>query len=1459
MIWRRSSVRRPALTAILAVLGSLLVAPTAVSAPSQTPPPSGDRKIDPALQRGLDARGAADFVVTFGAWADLAGASSSGDWAGRGRAVLNALDRTAADSQREVRARLDKAGVKYRSFSVANAIYVFGGSEALAGQLAAEAEVQRLDPARTFALPKPARSKQKAALDEDVEWGVAEIGADRVWTDFADRGEGIVVANVDSGVQFDHPALAASYRGKQPDGSVQHDYSWYDPSAVCPAGLGPCDNAGHGTHTMGTIVGDAGAGNRIGVAPGARWIATKGCEGEGCSSFALLASAQWILAPTDQQGHNPRPDLRPQIVNNSWGAPTGPAEDPWYDAAIDAWIGAGIFPAFSNGNDGPGCDTSGTPGDSLAAYSVGAYAADGSIAGFSSRGPGAEGDVKPNLAAPGVAVRSALPGNTYDAWDGTSMASPHLAGTVALMWAAAPALAGDIEATEALLDETARDVDATECGGTVADNNVFGEGKLDAYAAVQASPRGPSGTLRGTVRSATGDPVGNATVTLTGTANRRLTTAPDGTFSALLSAGDYTATASRFGYADATERVTVAADGEAVRDFTLRLLPRVTVSGTVTEGSAHGWPLYATVTVDGVPDGTFRTDPQTGRYSFELPAGASYTLRVAAEYPGMTAKAVPVEVGSSDVVQDVALVADPYSCTAPGYRAAAPRITYQQSFDEPATPAGWTVTDPLGNGQVWRFDDDWGFGNRTGGEGFYGWVFSAGYGEDAEQDTAMVSPPIDLSDTATPAVWFSTDYSDGPSSTADVDVSLDGGSTWTTVWRRTNPSVFESREQVPIPQAAGHSGVRVRFHYTASFDTWWQVDDVAVGERVCDTVPGGLMLGQVRDANNQAPLVGATVRSTTVADVTTKTVATPADAALDDGFYWMFVPGNGSYAASQPRYQTHTRTVSAARDRVTRADFAPTAGVIEVSTASVSGSVALGGRTTTKLTLRNDGTATARVDLAERHGDVSSLSLAAAPLRRVAATVSPRAKPSGAARQAAVPASATGGPWAPLADYPIAIMDNTVAYSGGELYSVGGRTGAGATAQSYRYDPETAAWSRIADLPRARQKPAAGFLNGRLYVAGGWTATGDARADMDVYDPHTGTWSAGPSMPGQAAAAGMAVLGDQLFVVGGCISECGRQEVFRYDASARAWQRLADYPRDTAWLACGGIDGSVYCAGGTAGGGSSARTYRYDEATNTWTRLADMPADLWGSGSTVSGGRLLVSGGVVQGRFVTNEGYSYDPAANAWTALPNGQHSYYRGGSACGFAKIGGTPGDFVTSPLSEILPGYTDCGDADPVSWLRAAPTGVTLAPNTQAEVTVTLDAGALDQPGTYTAALQARDNTPYTPLSVTVSLQVAPPQSWGQLSGTVTGRGCDGTVKPLPGATIRLDGALADHTLRSDAAGAYRLWLDRRNSPVRITVVADGWFPATGEATVRAGQTTVKDLTLSRTGCTTTSGGTR
>jgi VCBS repeat-containing protein len=448
--------------------------------------PAGvDGKVDPAVSAAFDKNHEATFWVLLRDRADLSRAATAQNRDASGRFVVNELHRVAHRSQAGLRILLASRKVTFTPFWIANAIKVTG-DRTLMTEIAARPEVGRILAPVVYHIPKPTPGGSDHTINA-VEWGIANIQADRVWSEFGVRSEGIVVANIDTGVDFDHPALVGKYRGNLGGGAFDHNYNWFDPSSICPSPA-PCDNNNHGTHTMGTMVGDDGSGNQIGVAPNARFIAAKGCETNNCSDAALLASGQWILAPTDLAGNNPRPDLRPDIVNNSWGGDGG---DPWYTDIVNAWNAAGIMPIFSNGNSGPGCGTAGSPGDYTNSYAAGAYDINNVIADFSSRGPGGfGGETKPNIAAPGVNIRSSVNGGGYGNFNGTSMAAPHLSGTVVLMWSAAPALRGDINATRNLLDNTATDTPNNQCGGTDDDNNVFGEGRLNAYEAVLASPRG---------------------------------------------------------------------------------------------------------------------------------------------------------------------------------------------------------------------------------------------------------------------------------------------------------------------------------------------------------------------------------------------------------------------------------------------------------------------------------------------------------------------------------------------------------------------------------------------------------------------------------------------------------------------------------------------------------------------------------------------------------------------------------------------------------------------------------------------------------------------------------------------------------------------------------------------------------------------------------------------------------
>jgi subtilisin family serine protease len=462
--------------ALMALVMTLAVAVAA--APST--PAVGLQKVDPRVLRAVQSGHRATYWVLMRSHADLSGAAAIRGWSARGSYVYRKLTATARSSQRALTSLLARDRVPFRSFWIINAIRVRSGARAVA-MAAGRAEVARIVPDWSSRIERSSRTADVST----VEWNIQRVRAPEVWSTYGDFGQNAIVANIDTGVQFDHPALKRQYRGIGTVGTtVRHDYNWWDPSHVCdPQGRLPCDNVNHGTHTMGTIVGDDRAGNQIGVAPKAHWIAAKGCEDNNCSSFAIMSSGQWMLAPTKTDGSMPRPDLRPQAVNNSWSSANG--ADTFYQAIVRSWVAAGIFPVFSVGSSGPGCGTVGSPGSYPESYAVSAFDMNNNVASFASRGPSPLGGaIKPNVTAPGVSIRSSVPTNSYAVFSGTSMAVPHVVGTVALIWTGAPAFRGDIAGTRTIIDQTAIDSSDLTCGGTPGNNDVYGEGRLDAFAAV---------------------------------------------------------------------------------------------------------------------------------------------------------------------------------------------------------------------------------------------------------------------------------------------------------------------------------------------------------------------------------------------------------------------------------------------------------------------------------------------------------------------------------------------------------------------------------------------------------------------------------------------------------------------------------------------------------------------------------------------------------------------------------------------------------------------------------------------------------------------------------------------------------------------------------------------------------------------------------------------------------------
>ena len=412
--------------------------------------------------------------------------------------VHSLLLATASESQASIRAELDRMAVTYRPYYLVNMIRVDGTTRGMTG-FASRPEVAavirnpnvRRYPNR-WQLP---RLDPITAVDK-IPWGVDAMDAEQVW-ELGVTGKNITVAGHDTGYDWEHPELKGSYRGW--DGhTAQHDTNWHDPWDGSQA---PFDDNGHGTHTLGTVVGAS-----VGVAPDARWIGCRNMRNGLGNPGSYVECLEFFLAPYPIGGDPFRdgdPTLAPHIVNNSWGCPAEEgcvAPEPLH-TAVEVMRAAGIMMVVSAGNDGPNCSTIGAPADEDAVLTVGASTQEGEIIDFSSRGPAGEDLVKPDLVAPGVGILSSIPGGGFGAAAGTSMAGPHVAGLAALLWSADPSLIGDIDRTERLITETARPrtlavacpAEDQPCACTPnglldqAPNNVYGHGVADALAAVRAA------------------------------------------------------------------------------------------------------------------------------------------------------------------------------------------------------------------------------------------------------------------------------------------------------------------------------------------------------------------------------------------------------------------------------------------------------------------------------------------------------------------------------------------------------------------------------------------------------------------------------------------------------------------------------------------------------------------------------------------------------------------------------------------------------------------------------------------------------------------------------------------------------------------------------------------------------------------------------------------------------------
>ncbi|MGM0968348.1 MAG: S8 family serine peptidase [Bacillota bacterium] len=592
-------------------------------------------------------------------------------------AVVSELRATSEETQEALLTYLQKEQKKKQvkeihSYYIVNGLAVTGTKEVMQ-KVAAFPEVDQVLPNETRQIHRPVdlKTKQKKQMKavDGVEWNISQVHAPEAWALGYD-GTGTVVASIDTGVEWDHPALKEKYRGFDPahPNKPTHEFNWYDATTGSEA---PYDDLEHGTHVTGTMAGSEPDGkNQIGVAPGAKWIAVKAFSEDGGTDADLLDAGEWILAPKDEAG-NPHPEQAPDVVNNSWGG--GPGLDDWYKDVVNAWRAADIFPEFSAGNTdlfNPGGEGSiANPANYQEVFATGATDQDNKLGSFSLQGPSPYGVMKPDIAAPGVNIRSSIPGKGYEGgWNGTSMAGPHVSAVVALLRQVQSDLS--VEEIEHILINTAKPL--TDQQFPESPNNGYGAGLVDAREAITALTDG-IGMIEGQVTnedvhlddmkitdqvlpqkdkavhplkkpanikemkkeknlaasSIKALPM-KAEISVLESGKSTYTDEATGRYQFPHSAGEFTVKAEAYGFESRTQTVHISSNETAEANFALQPLKKRTISGTIANETTGEKIKDATVyLVEDAKIKPVKTN-ESGEFSLKALSGV-YTVKVFAK------------------------------------------------------------------------------------------------------------------------------------------------------------------------------------------------------------------------------------------------------------------------------------------------------------------------------------------------------------------------------------------------------------------------------------------------------------------------------------------------------------------------------------------------------------------------------------------------------------------------------------------------------------------------------------------------------------------------------------------------------------------------------------------------------------------------------------------------------------
>ncbi len=1410
-------------------------AASASSAPAASDVPQGGTDeevatVERALLDKLAADGSTDFVVVMKEQADLSAAYEIEDWSERGHYVYNKLREVASRTQAPVITYAERKGVEYESFLTTNSVFVKGGTQATVEELKALPgvalirlpKVAHIDPAGRIEGPNPLRPDAYGwnmdALDPDSNlYGMQAV---QVWDQYGVRGDGVVVANIDTGVTYQHEALIRQYRGNL-GGSYDHNFNWYAPTNDAAVQCGgdaansPCDSDGHGSGTAGIMVGETeDLTEQTGAAPAAEWIACMGCDGYGpggpggCSEAALTGCADWFVAPcpigADPGDPTCDPDQRPHIINNSWG---GGNSDPWYRGYIQAWVASGMFPAFSAGNT-TACASTGSPGDNPEAFGTAAHGTNGQnvYAGGPTWFPNPSCDpeaheVDPHVNAPTFGrTPSEVPGSYYNL-SGTSGASPHTAGAVALVWSANPGMIGEVYDTFTILEQFSNhDVPEGDCGKPAcAGNNIYpnyeyGWGYLDALAAVEEAMLfgGGLGYLHGTVTNAsTGDPVEDASVQATLVSHDKTwqtQTGADGYYHLTIYTGTYTVEAFKYGYQPHIETgVSVISATTKTLDIALTPATFYAVEGYVTDATT-GWPLYAKIDVDGYPSDAIWTDPVTGYYSMTLAEGITYTFHVDAWVEGYDSVAREVGPLTSDVTENFALEANLATCTAPGYT---PVYGYNEDFE--VSDGGFT---PDGT------PNDWGWGmpmawpnSCASGDMCWGTNLFGNYANNA--DETLTSPVIDLSGIApgtdmTVNWWQAWHIESASWDHAYALVSFNGGP-WQAMWSHEGGTTQTDWTKLSygISDAAGGT-VQFRWRFTSDGSVTYSgyfIDGISI-QTGCDAGDGGLVVGHVYDENYpDEALAGAKVMND----------AGEMASTSDMGFYTIYSPaGDRVFTATmQGGYGMDVETVSVVSGDTIEQDFFLPAARLRATPMGAEATLPLGYVATDTLTLENIGNLATTYELLERAGEYHPH----IPAYQGNLPASTEPASAGLDLQGGKPEGRSEAPRAwPLEGKPAFVANVSTIY---------GDHGLG----SFQSD-DPAGWSVIAD--------------------------------------YSGTFFAGDFLLGDFS---------NLYAVNDV------NQLYKIDTATSAMTLIGNSEPNGGenWSGLTGAnDGTLY--GVAAACGSHSTLYTIDPATGATTEIGEITnapclIDVAINADGEMYGVDIVNDTLVQVDPVTGVGTEIGPIglnANYAQGMDFEEESgvlywaAYDGGGDGNLRILDTETGnsamvDYFPTGEFDML-AFATGGSAD-VPWLSEDPTSGSIAANDSEEIEVSFDAAYVDQPGTYYGDIIVKSDSPYPKFTIPVTMTVTPPNSWAKVAGTVTGTGaCDNEPVLLEEAEVVIESATTGKvwTLTTDISGTYQLWLDEGHSPLTITVTAPDYEGVVTDVMLEQGETTTVDFDL-------------